>query len=360
MGLFSSIFKPLAYLSLPVFLFGSISAASPKGQYYTRVFIYLGTLAGVATASIATAAALTILGRPHDVNYYVAGMFYTLASKFLDLKVEVEGEEHLDNKPAVILCNHQSVVDILIIGRTMRKGTSMLAKQSLKFSPVGPFMMLSGAIFVDRGNNEKAIGSLKAATDMMKRLKVSLFMYPEGTRHLGPEVDLLPFKKGAFHMAVQAGIPIVPMVTENYWHIYRKGFFGTGVIKVRVLPPIPTEGLTTADINDLMKRVRDQMLEALREISEHARKPVITEEKEKGALLDQASEKEQHSFSGANIAANPPTPPVESGADDQKLDESKGSSVSLASSVASSAASEAGGETEEDEGMVLVGRPGQR
>ncbi len=68
---------------------------------------------------------------------------------------------------------------------------------------------------------------------MMKRLKISLFMYPEGTRHLGPEADLLPFKKGGFHMAIQAGIPIIPMVTENYWHIYRKAFFGTGVIKVR-------------------------------------------------------------------------------------------------------------------------------
>lgn len=115
----------------------------------------------------------------------------------------------------------------------MRKGTSILAKQQLRFTPVGPFMMLSGAIFIDRGNNERAIRSLRDATDLMKRLKISLWMYPEGTRHLGPDADMLPFKKGGFHMAVQAGIPIIPMVTENYWHIYRKGFFGSGVIKVR-------------------------------------------------------------------------------------------------------------------------------
>lgn len=115
----------------------------------------------------------------------------------------------------------------------MTKKTSILAKRELKLSPVGPFMMLSGAIFINRGNNERAIRSLQAATDLMKRLKIGLFMYPEGTRHLGPEADLLPFKKGGFHMAIQAGIPIIPMVTENYWHIYRKGFFGTGVIKVR-------------------------------------------------------------------------------------------------------------------------------
>jgi lysophosphatidate acyltransferase len=94
-------------------------------------------------------------------------------------------------------------------------------------------MMLSGAVFIDRGNNEKAIRSLKVATDLMKRLKFSLWVFPEGTRHLGPETDLLPFKKGGFHMAAQAGIPIIPVVAENYWHIYRQGFLGTGVIKVR-------------------------------------------------------------------------------------------------------------------------------
>lgn len=117
MGFFASIFRPLAYLSLPVILLNSISAASPTGRYYTRVFVYLGTLAGVATAGIATAATLAILGRPHDVNYYVAGMFYQIASRLMDLKVEVEGEEYLNNKPAVLMCNHQSVLDMLIIGR---------------------------------------------------------------------------------------------------------------------------------------------------------------------------------------------------------------------------------------------------
>jgi lysophosphatidate acyltransferase len=115
----------------------------------------------------------------------------------------------------------------------MPKGTSILSKKQLRFSPVGPFMMLSGAIFIDRGNNEKAIRSLKSATDLMKQLNVSIWMYPEGTRHLGPEAEMLPFKKGGFHMAVQAGLPIIPIVTQNYWHIYHEGHLGTGTIKVR-------------------------------------------------------------------------------------------------------------------------------
>lgn len=86
-------------------------------RYYARVVIYLGTIASVATASVVTATALAILGRPHDVNYYVACMFYGLASKLLDIKVELEGEEYLNNKPAIILCNHQSMLDVLVVGK---------------------------------------------------------------------------------------------------------------------------------------------------------------------------------------------------------------------------------------------------
>lgn len=117
MGFISSIIRPLAYLSLPVLLLRSVSAASPEGRYYVRVFIYLGTIAGVATASVVTATALAILGRPHDVNYYVACMFYGLASKLLGIKVELEGEEHLNQKPAIVLCNHQSILDVLVVGK---------------------------------------------------------------------------------------------------------------------------------------------------------------------------------------------------------------------------------------------------
>jgi lysophosphatidate acyltransferase len=117
MGLLSSIFKPLAYLSLPVILLGQVSNASPKNYYYTRVFVYLGTLAGVATASIVTATTLAVLGRPHDVNFYVARMFHALVWRLMKLRVELEGEEHLQNRPAVIMCNHQSMIDMLIVGK---------------------------------------------------------------------------------------------------------------------------------------------------------------------------------------------------------------------------------------------------
>lgn len=116
---------------------------------------------------------------------------------------------------------------------------------------------------------------------------MGLWIFPEGTRTLFETPNMLPFKKGAFHLAVQAGVPIVPVVCENYWRLYHKGVFDSGVLKVKgelceniwsnpcsnergvceVLPPIPTTGLTSADVGELAIRTRDQMVQTLIDIS---------------------------------------------------------------------------------------------
>ena len=98
---------------------------------------------------------------------------------------------------------------------------------------LGWWMSLSGAVFVDRGNSAKAIRSLTAAGEAIKARHTSLWMFPEGTRSMREHHDMLPFKKGAFHMAIQAGVPIVPVVCENYWRLYRKGVFETGTLKIK-------------------------------------------------------------------------------------------------------------------------------
>jgi lysophosphatidate acyltransferase len=108
-----------------------------------------------------------------------------------------------------------------------------MAKKSLQYTPLGPFMTMSGAIFVDRGNSAHAVRSLADAGETMTKLKISLMMFPEGTRTSSEISDMLPLKKGGFHLAIQAGIPIIPVVTENYWRLYHKGVFGEGSIKTR-------------------------------------------------------------------------------------------------------------------------------
>lgn len=118
--------------------------------------------------------------------------------------------------------------------RILPKRVSIMGKKELQYMPVlGQFMSLSGAVFVDRGNNAAAVRSLAAAGETIRTRHTSLWMFPEGTRTLRPDHDMKTFKKGAFHMAVEAGVPIVPVVCENYWNLYRKGIFEEGTMKVK-------------------------------------------------------------------------------------------------------------------------------
>lgn len=347
MAFLVSVFKPLAYISLPVILLRSIAASSPIGRFYVRQTVYVGTLITAAAWGIIVAAGMSVVGRRYDVNYIIARTFYAMAEHFFDLHVEVEGEENLDGRPGILMVNHQTMLDIVVVGRVMPKQTSIMSKKSLQYSPLGPFMLMSGAIFIDRGNNSSAVRSLVAAGELMRKQRISLWMFPEGTRTSTEVPSMLPLKKGGFHLAIQAGLPIIPIVAENYWNLYHKGVFNSGVIKVRVLPPISTAGLTAADIPALTTQVRDQMLEALREISVvppqgRAQESVSAKEKPQDTLRAQTS----------SIA-----PKIEDVSDSATAVLDAGTSSASLVSAYSLTGSENGVETDEDEGMILVGRP---
>jgi len=305
---------------------------------------------------------MSLIGRSTDVNNVVAWIFYALVGRALDLKVEVEGEDHLDTRPAVFMVNHQSILDVLVIGRLMPRQTAIMAKKSLQFTPLGPFMSMSGTIFIDRGNNAKAIRSIDVAAKHMISTKTSIWMFPEGTRFLSNEPSMLPLKKGGFHLALNAGLPIIPIVVENYWHLYRRGVFESGIIKVRVLRPIPTTDLSSADVGTLSTRVRDQMLDTLRDLYAKLDDSELPEDSHQNPSLRQEKRATRDSDSGPTESTTL-SPGI--GIELESLEtipDITGSSrsSSLASSLASSHqrtrdASEA--ETEEDDGMILVGRP---
>lgn len=134
MSFLVSLIRPLAYVSLPVILVRQVAVSSTIGRYYARVIFYVGTLFTVACGSVFIAAGLTLVGRSTDTNYFVARIFYTIISRGLDLHIKIEGEEHLQTTPTVLMVNHQSILDILVIGRYVScyriHGSSDIAPQA--------------------------------------------------------------------------------------------------------------------------------------------------------------------------------------------------------------------------------------
>jgi lysophosphatidate acyltransferase len=117
MSFFVSLVKPIAYISLPVILYRSLAGSSPTVKFYGRLGIYVGTMMSVAACSAFIAAGLNFFGNRFDTNYFVARTFHAIVKKTLGLQVELEGEEILGTRPAVLMLNHQSMLDILIVGR---------------------------------------------------------------------------------------------------------------------------------------------------------------------------------------------------------------------------------------------------
>lgn len=139
---------------------------------------------------------------------------------------------------------------------------TVIAKSELLF--VGTFGVaawLAGLTFINRHSGDKGKKTINDAMAALKEKNVKLWVFPEGTRRTTGEIH--PFKKGAFHAAVQAQVPIVPVVFSSYRNFLdtKKKIFTDGEIIITALPEIPTKGLTAADVDDLLVRTRNIMVE---------------------------------------------------------------------------------------------------
>lgn len=238
-------------------------------KFYSKTVLAGITLSVCAIYGVIASAILTLIGQKRLAQWTTARCFYHLFSFIFRIRINIENPERLENLPAIIISNHQSELDILILGRIFPRGCTVTAKKQLKYIPfLGQFMSLSGTFFLDRADRSKAVETLNNALSQLKKSKRGLFMFPEGTRSYSNTPTLLPFKKGAFHLAVQAGIPIIPVCVSNTSTIMngKAKNFNTGVIDIKVLEPIDTKGLTKDDVNDLVEATRTKMLDAINEI----------------------------------------------------------------------------------------------
>lgn len=173
------------------------------------------------------------------------------------VKVRVRGLEQLDPKQTyVFISNHRSYLDTATLFLHTGRRIGLLAKKELLKVPIlGYGMGYVNVLAIDRTNRERAFETTKVATDRI-RSGISFGVFAEGTRAMPGE--LLPFKKGAFYMAAQAGVPIVPVAMKNTDELMGKGtgIAKSGTIEMVLLRPISTEGISgDEDVNHLVKEV---------------------------------------------------------------------------------------------------------
>lgn len=219
-----------------------------------------GSLIPAAWAGLAMAA--VNMSRSDGVNSMmsVAG---DLGTRLAGIRLLVKGEENLwSHRPAVFIFNHQSNADFFIVTKLLKKDALAIAKKELKMSPIGPLFMAAGVIFVDRKNREKAIEAMKPAVDALKHGK-SVAIAPEGTRSYDYNLGL--FKKGAFHLAMQAGVPIVPIIIKNAHDVMPRGkaFIKPTNVEVIIAKPIPTDTWKKEELDAHISEVRNIFLQEL-------------------------------------------------------------------------------------------------
>ncbi len=181
----------------------------------------------------------------------------------LGLNVRAEVAPLLRREHAcVIVANHQSNYDLYVLGRVVPRRTVSIGKKSLKWLPLfGQLYWLAGNVLLDRGNPIKAKQAMLTTTETLRHQDTSIWVFAEGTRNLGQ--GLLPFKKGAFQMAIAAGVPIIPVCASSYVNSMKLNRWHSGDILIRSLPPIETTGLGLDDVPRLMADCHSQMQQCI-------------------------------------------------------------------------------------------------
>lgn len=174
------------------------------------------------------------------------------------MRIVVRGQENpAENQSYVFVSNHRSYLDTaMMFAYTGKKMGVIAKKEMLDWIVAGKFMKYVNVIAIDRTNTESAIATMKNAADKLRE-GISFGVFAEGTRAKSGE--LLPFKKGAFYMAIETGFPIVPVVMKNTDYAMGKGknTVNPAICEMILLPPIETANLTAEkDLMDLLIKTR--------------------------------------------------------------------------------------------------------
>ena len=229
--------------------------------FLATVFIAVATIIGSLVALV-----LRLIDRTGDLVVDLARLWSRAILAVAGVKVKVEWQGRLQPGQAyVFMANHTSTVDIWTLLVALPLRVRMIAKKQLLRIPLFGWAMWAGRfIFIDRANAVAARRSIDEAEGRI-RGGHSVLLFPEGTR--SRDGRLGPFKKGGFHLAIDAGVPVVPVVLIGAGEAMPRGslFMRAGVVRVLVGQPVPTAGLSEADRHRLLEDVRGRIAAMLDE-----------------------------------------------------------------------------------------------
>jgi 1-acyl-sn-glycerol-3-phosphate acyltransferase len=205
--------------------------------------------------------------RPFDGNLVVPGKFLRfiglmLGHTYRPWKFRLEGTWPAEGGPFVVVANHQSLLDIVLLCRVPREMKWVIKEELFKLPWIGWMLRLTGDMAVRRGDPESGGEAVARARAYLRR-GMNVMIFPEGTR--SRDARLLPFKKGAFRLAIDAGVAVLPVVITGTAEGFKKGGATVGPCDAvaRLLPPVPTRGMTQSDVGTLRDQVRAAYVAAL-------------------------------------------------------------------------------------------------
>lgn len=210
------------------------------------------------------ALAVSLVDRSGRLMQFFSQIWSLGVLRLASVRVEVHGRHYLQGEQAqVIVANHQGYFDIFALLTVLRRPSAWMLKQELLRLPiVGWCMARGGHVAVDRFDVARASRGL-AEAEAKLRQGISVVIFPEGTRSRDGRVQ--PFKKGAFLLALRSQAPILPISLSGSGRILEKGSFRLtpGVVRVAIHPPVPVKGLGVEAVEDLIAKVRDQIMAGL-------------------------------------------------------------------------------------------------
>jgi 1-acyl-sn-glycerol-3-phosphate acyltransferase len=206
----------------------------------------------------------TILSGSADFMYRIATKLGITGVRLAGVKIEIQGMENLQSgRSYIYMSNHVSNLDPPILVPSVPGRCSVLVKKEVFRVPIfGTAMRVADLVPVDRSNREAAIESVHAAAEVLRH-GLNMVIYPEGTR--STDGRLLPFKKGPFHLAIEAGVPVVPVTILGTAELWPKGTLAMKSGRATLIFHPPIDPADFADRDQLMAAVREQIASALPE-----------------------------------------------------------------------------------------------